>query len=221
MNDLICIVDADRPGRATITRYLQHGGYDVAEFDSANRFLDELRRGADPGCILLDLEHGDLAGPALQDHLTTLGSPSPIIFLTGQGDVRTTVKVMKAGAEDVLTKPVSEQALLESVRLALANFQHDRARRGWERNARTLLASLTPREREVFESVIRGKANKRTGRELGITERTIKAHRQRIFEKLHAATVADLVSLAERLGIIPHDELTTDKQREDREETIG
>lgn len=216
MNDLICIVDDDQSFRLNIARLLQLSGYEVAEFDSANRFLDELGRGPDPGCILLDIKLGDSNGPALQERLAKLGSPSPIIFLTGQGDVRTTVKVMKAGAEDVLTKPVSEQALLESVRLALATSQHERARRGWERNARALLAGLTPREREVFECVIRGKANKLTARELGITERTIKAHRQRIFEKMQAGTVADLVSLAERLGIIPHDEPFSDMRHEER-----
>lgn len=204
MTDLICIVDDDASFRAATARLLRLRGYDVAQFASADDFLVEVRRGVDPGCVLLDISLPGLSGPGLQQRLTELGCSFPIIFVTGFGDVPTTVRAIKAGAEDVLTKPVSEQALMEGIENALARLRGDRSKREWRRSAHALLESLTPREREVFECVVRGKSNKQAGRELGITERTIKAHRQRIFEKLHARTVADLVSFAERLDLLSH-----------------
>ncbi len=138
----------------------------------------------------------------MQARLTELGFAFPIIFLTGLGDVPTSVRAIKAGAEDFLMKPVSQQALLDSIGRAFARYEVDRTRREWTKGARSLLDTLTPREREVFEFIIRGRMNKQTARALGITERTIKAHRERIFDKLGAQTVADLVSLAERLGVL-------------------
>ena len=207
MSELICVVDNDDSFRTSIARLLQVRGYDVAQFDSADHFLEDFAGGVDPDCILLDMKLPGLSGPGLQERLANLGSSSPIIFVTGYFDVQTTVRAMKAGAEDVLTKPVSEQALIDSVKRALANFRQERSKREWRRDARSLLDSLTPREREVFDCVVHGKANKQSARELGITERTIKAHRQRIFQKLHAKTITDLVSLAERLGVMMEPEI--------------
>ena len=207
MSELICVVDNDDSFRTSIARLLQVRGYDVAQFDSADHFLEDFAGGVDPDCILLDMKLPGLSGPGLQERLANLGSSSPIIFVTGYFDVQTTVRAMKAGAEDVLTKPVSEQALIDSVKRALANFRQERSKREWRRDACSLLDSLTPREREVFDCVVRGKANKQSARELGITERTIKAHRQRIFQKLHARTITDLVSLAERLGVMMEPEI--------------
>jgi FixJ family two-component response regulator len=201
LRDLICIVDDDTSFRTAIARLLQLRGYDVAGYESADHFLKALQEGVEPACILLDMKLPGLSGPGLQEHLSQLGSSFPIIFVTGHGDVPTAVKAIKGGAEDVLTKPVSEQALTSGIKQALANFTAERTKREWLKGARSMLESLTPREREVFEYVVRGKMNKQTAHELGITERTIKAHRQRIFEKFGARTVADLVSLAERLGI--------------------
>lgn len=209
MTDQIYIVDDDGPFRASIGRLLELRGYGVAQFDSADAVLEDLGDGEGPGCILLDVRLPGLSGPALQQRLAELGCASPIIFLTGFGDVPTTVKAIKAGAEDVLTKPVSEKVLIESIKRALDRFRRERSRREWHKAARAQLERLTPREREVFECVVRGKANKQAARELGITERTIKAHRQRIFEKLQARTVAELVSLAERLEILDFAEPTT------------
>jgi FixJ family two-component response regulator len=177
-------------------------GFDIAEFGSADHFLTDLKEGLEPTCILLDVKLPGLSGPQLQEQLSQSGTAFPIIFLTGYGDIPTAVKAIKSGAEDVLTKPVSEQALMAGIRRACTSFKVQKARVTWLREARSLLHTLTPREREVFERVVRGKMNKQTAHELGITERTIKAHRQRIFEKLGAKTVADLVSLAERLGIL-------------------
>lgn len=202
LGELICIVDDDTSFRAAIARLLRLRGYDVEGYDAADQFLHALHGGTEPDCILLDMKLPGLSGPELQEHLSQLGSCFPIIFLTGYGDVPTAVKAIKAGAEDVLTKPVSEQALVDGIKRALGSFKADRAKREWLKEARLLLNKLTPREREVFEYVVRGKMNKQAAHELGITERTIKAHRHRIFEKFGARTVADLVSLAERLGVL-------------------
>jgi FixJ family two-component response regulator len=202
MSDLIYIVDDDMPFRTAIVRLLQLRGYSVAQYESADLFLEQARGGLEPGCILLDVKLPGLTGPGLQEHLSQLGSAFPIVFLTGHGDVPTTVRAIKAGAEDVLTKPVSEQSLIDSIKRAFANYQAEHAKAEQLKSARARLETLSPREREVFEHVARGKTNKQTARELGITERTIKAHRERIFWKLGAKTVADLVTFAERLGIL-------------------
>ena len=202
MGAMIHIIDDDARFRAAIARLLSLRGYDVVQYVSADDFLGQFRRGQCGGCILLDIRLPGLSGTALQERLVALGSHVPIIFLTGYGDVPTTVKAMKAGAEDVLTKPVSEEALISCIQGAIARFEVDRARHEWLDHARALLETLTPREREVFDFVVRGKMNKQTAHELGITERTIKAHRHRIFEKLGARTVAELVSFAERLGVV-------------------
>lgn len=206
MGDLICIVDDDDAFRSAIAKLLRFRGYEVVQYESAGVFLEGLQAGVDPVCILLDVRLPGLSGPGLQQRLSELGATFPIIFLTGHGDAPTIVKAIKAGAEDVLTKPVSEQTLVEAITLAVANSQKQRAKREWRQEARTLLNSLTPREREVFERVVRGKANKQTARDLGISERTVKAHRHRIFEKLRAETLADLVSLAERLDVLSQSE---------------
>ncbi|MEW9837870.1 response regulator transcription factor [Mesorhizobium marinum] len=212
MADLICLVDDDASFRTSISRLLQLRGYDVVQFASAGGALEALRNGLTPNCILLDVKMPNLSGPTLQERLRELEIDSPIIFLTGYGDIPTTVTAIKAGAEDVLSKPVPEQVLIGAIQRATDRFQVERSKSAWRRTARTLLESLTPREREVFERVVRGKANKLAARELGITERTVKAHRQRIFEKLHAKTVAELVSLAARLEIL---EETTSRMHDD------
>jgi len=203
LDDLIHIVDDDPHFRSAIARLLKLRGYSVAEYGSAEHFLEQMERtNAACGCILLDVSMPGLTGPELQTRLSKIGSPLPVIFVTGHGDVPTTVRAMKAGAEDVLTKPVSERSLVDSIKSALAHFQSERAQRAWRNDAQTRLDSLTPRERQVFEYVVRGKLNKQAAYDLGIAERTIKAHRQRLFEKLGARTVADLVSFAEKLGIL-------------------
>lgn len=202
LGDLICVVDDDASFRTAIKRLLQLRGYRVLEYGSADHFLNDFRSGIDPACILLDMRLPGLSGPALQEQLIQLDAPPPIIFLTGFGDLPSAVKAIKAGAEDVLTKPVSEQTLISGIEHALSNFEIEKGKRKWLHEARSLLSALTPREREVFEYVVRGRTNKQTAHALGITERTVKAHRQRIFEKFHAKTVADLVSIAERLGVL-------------------
>ena len=155
-----------------------------------------------PGCILLDIKMPGMSGPELQDRLKTRGLSLPIIFLTGQADIPTTVQVIKAGAEDLLTKPVAKDTLLQAIERALARLRTMRDKHEQLDHLRALVSHLSPRERQVFERVVRGKMNKEIARELGATERTIKAHRLHVMEKVHAKSLAELVILAERLGIL-------------------
>lgn len=202
MGSLVHIVDDDSMFRHATARLLRLHGYEVVEYPSADQFLAQVCAGAEVGCILLDVSLPGLSGPALQRRLVEIGSPFPIVFLTGHGDIPTTVTAIKSGAEDFLTKPVAGQALLESIGRAIARHDTESKHQQRMRDAHALLETLTPRERQVFDFIVRGRMNKQTAYALGITERTIKAHRHRIFEKLGARTITDLVSLAERLGIL-------------------
>ena len=154
-----------------------------------------------PSCILLDVQIPGLTGPELQDRLAERGFTIPVIFLTGHGDIPTTVQTIKAGAEDFLTKPVTKERLVAAIERAVARHQATREQRDRLGALRALVATLTPREREVFERVVQGKMNKQIGHELGATERTIKAHRRKVMEKMRVQSLAELVSIAERLGI--------------------
>ena len=205
MTQLVHIVDDDDFFRQATGRLLQAHGYDVAEYESADQFLDCVRAGAEVGCILLDVSLPGLSGPDLQSRLFEVGSPFPIVFLTGHGDIPTTVRAIKFGAEDFLTKPIQGQSLLASIGRAMARHAVERKHQQWMRDARAALESLTPREREVLNFIVRGKMNKEFAHALGITERTIKAHRQRVIAKLGAKSVADLASFAERLGLLQDD----------------
>ena len=196
------LVDDDASFRAAVERRLKKAGYVVATYPSAQELLDRLPDDTAPGCILLDVRIPGLSGPELQVRLGKLGSTLPIVFLTGYGDVPTTVQTIKAGAEDFLIKPVSSDQLLRAVEQAMA---HHEATRDAKRKLDVLqaaLATLTPRERQVFECVVRGNTNKKIAQQLGATERTIKAHRHRVMEKTKVQSLAELVSLAERLGIL-------------------
>jgi RNA polymerase sigma factor (sigma-70 family) len=202
LSALVHIVDDDASFRTAIERRLKKAGYEVASYPSAQDLLDRLPNEAEAGCILLDVRIPGLSGPELQGRLRELGSTLPIVFLTGYADVPTTVQAIKAGAEDFLTKPVSSEDLLAAVERALAQHRAGRSQRDKLDAVRAHIALLTPREREVFELVIRGRTNKQIGSMLGATERTIKAHRHRVMEKMQVQSLAELVSLAERVGIL-------------------
>ena len=202
MAGLVHIVDDDASFRTAIERRLKKAGYDVTTYPSAQDLLDRLPNESEAGCILLDVRIPGLSGPELQGRLSEIGSTLPIVFLTGYADVQTTVRAIKAGAEDVLTKPVSSEELLSAVERALAHHRAARNQRSQLEVVRAHIAKLTPREREVFELVIRGKTNKQVANVLGTTERTIKAHRHRVMEKMQVQSLAELVSLAERAGIL-------------------
>jgi len=201
MAGTVHVVDDDASFRTAVERRLKKAGYSVATYASSQHLLERLPDESELGCILLDVRIPDLSGPALQDRLSKLGSILPIVFLSGHADVATTVRTIKAGAEDFLTKPVSAEQLLRAIERAMA---HHEASRGQKRKLdalRELLGTLTPRERQVFERVVLGKINKQIAHELGATERTIKAHRHQVMEKMKVQSLAELVSITGRLGI--------------------
>jgi RNA polymerase sigma factor (sigma-70 family) len=196
------IVDDDASFRTATQRLLRASGYAVETYETAEQLLQRLPDEAGPSCILLDIRIPGLSGPDLQERLSALGSHLPIVFLTGHADIPTTVKVMKAGADNLLTKPVTKDELISAIEQAIVRSRTWREKNEQRHSLQKLVDSLTPRERQVFERVARGKMNKEIGRELGATERTIKAHRSNIMDKLHIASAAELVLIAERLGIL-------------------
>ena len=195
------IVDDDASFRTAMERRLKHAGYEVATYASAQHLLDDLPSESVRSCLLLDVRIPELSGPELQERLRELGSTLPIIFLTGHPDIPATVRAIKAGADDFLTKPVSSDDLLQAIERAIAHHEVTRGLKSKLDVVRAHVAALTPRERQVFDLVIRGDTNKHVARALGCTERTIKAHRHRVMEKMQVRSLPELVSLAERVGI--------------------
>ena len=202
MTSIVHVVDDDASFRTAIERRLKKAGYEVATYPSAQELLERLPDENASGCILLDVQIPGLSGPELQVRLNALGSSLPIVFLTGHADIQTTVKTIKAGAQDFLTKPVSSEQLLGAIERALAHHVIARAQRSRLDVMRAQIAAFTPRELQVFELVVRGKINKQIAHELGTTERTIKAHRQQVMEKAKVQSLAELVSIAEQLGML-------------------
>lgn len=196
----VFIVDDDREVRAALSRLFAAAGYPVQAFESAGRFLNE--QDADvPGCLLLDVCLPGLSGMELQRAL--IGSPSarPIVFLTGMGDIQTSVNAMKAGAVDFLTKPIDVERLIGAVDQALQRDAEERLERAIRNTIEQRLKTLTPREREVMMHVIRGRLNKQIAAELNTGEKTVKVHRARVMSKLGVRSVAELVQLTSRAGI--------------------
>jgi len=200
----VFLVDDDADVLKALARLLRASGFDSREFASPMDFL----RGHDasvPGCAVFDVAMPDLDGLALQRTLATKGVERPVIFLTGRGDIPTSVRAMKAGAVDFLTKPVDADALLAAI-------AHAREREVREREARAQmeafvakLARLTPREREVLGHVVAGRLNKQIAYDLGTVEKTIKVHRSRMMVKMGVRSLAELVRMAERGGVqAPH-----------------
>jgi FixJ family two-component response regulator len=199
MSAIIHIVDDDPSFRKSIAQLLRLSGYTVALYDSADALLHAIPD-AGLGCILLDVRMPGLSGPELQERLLQLGSPMPIIFLSGYGTIRTTVKAIKAGAEDFLAKPIAKARLLDAITRALDRCKAALERREQLNTLQSRFAKLTPREREVFLLVIQGQVNKQIAFTLGISERTVKAHRQRVMQKLETQSLLELVAVAKRLG---------------------
>jgi len=202
MLGVVHVVDDDASFRTAIERRLKKAGYEVATYPSAQHLLDRLPNESGPGCILLDVRIPGLSGPELQNRLSELGSTLPIVFLTGYADVPTTVRAIKAGTDDFLTKPVTSDQLLRAIQRAMAHQEAARDTKSKLDIVRAHIAALTPREHEVFELVVRGKTNKEAAKALGATERTIEAHRHRVMEKMQVQSLAELVSLAERVGVL-------------------
>jgi len=205
MPGLVHVVDDDASFRTAIERRLKHAGYEVETYSSAQHLLDRQPGVERPGCILLDVQMPGLSGLELQDRLIELGSILPIVFVTGHSDIPTTVRAIKAGAEDFLTKPIPSEQMIDAIERAMAHYELARSQRSELNSFRALVASLTPRERQVFYLMVRGMINKRIADELGTTERTVKAHRHEVMEKMQAGSLAGLVSNAVRLGVIAPD----------------
>ena len=202
MQGCVHIVDDDASFRTAMERRLKFAGYEVATYASAEHLLDRLPSERVPGCVLLDVRMPGLSGPKLQERLSELGATLPIIFLTGHPDIPATVRAIKAGADDFLTKPVTSDDLLKAIARAIAHHEVSRGLKSKLDMVRAHMATLTPRERQVFDLVIRGGTNKHVARSLGCTERTIKAHRHMVMEKMRVQSLAELVSLAERVGVL-------------------
>jgi len=199
---LIHVVDDDASFRTAIERRLRLAGYDVATYASAQHLLDSLPDDSARSCILLDVWIPGLSGLDLQIRLRDAGSTLPIVFLTGHADIATTVQAIKAGAEDFLTKPISSERLMDAIERALVRHEADRKQLVKIERLGGLVARLTQRERQVFSLIVRGKINKQIAHELGATERTVKAHRHQVMEKMEVQSLAELVLIAERLGML-------------------
>jgi len=197
----IHLVDDDASVRTSIGRLLQGLGYRSSLHASADEFLAQLRD-SERGCILLDVQMPGLSGPQLQQELINKGCPLPIIFLTGHGDIPMSVRAIKAGADDFLPKPASKETLAAAIEHALSRYDESLGRTAEMNKKREQLMKLTPREHEVLNLVIRGKMNKQIAYELGASERTIKAHRHSVMTKLQVGSLAELVSVAEHLGLL-------------------
>lgn len=198
MDPVVHVVDDDEAFRRSVGRLLRACHYDVREYESAQQLLDNPSLA--PGCIVLDVQMPRMSGLDLQKRLAEDGSALPIVFLTGHGDVPTSVRAMRAGAEDFLPKPARKTELLDAIERAFA-----RSRQACElqaqKDARQLLMNrLSPRERQVLTLVVSGKLNKQIAHELGTTERTIKAHRHNMMSKLNARSLAELFAFADRAG---------------------
>jgi FixJ family two-component response regulator len=198
---IVHVVDDDASFRKAISRLLKVSGYEIAEYESATSFLRAIDN-AKPGCIVLDVKMPTVGGLQLQNELSKLSQNWPIIFMTGHGDIPTSVRAIKAGAEDFLSKPVSKQTLLEAIERALVRSAAIRQSQDLLDSLRSLISALTPREAEVFALMVRGKLNKQIAHLLGTSERTVKAHRHMVMQKLRVQSFAEVVSIAERVGLL-------------------
>ncbi len=198
---IVFVVDDDSRVRAALSSLLASAGLDSALFGSASEFLETDRPDA-PACLVLDLELPDTNGLELQRKLADRDAP-PIVFITGHGDIPSSVRAMKAGAVEFLSKPFDDEELLKAIDAAIEIDRTNRLKRSEQAEVRRRYQRLTPREREVLPFVVSGFANKQTASELGTSEITIGVHRGQIMRKMGARSLAELVRLADKLGIPP------------------
>ncbi|UFW92244.1 response regulator (plasmid) [Bradyrhizobium barranii] len=198
------VVDDDTTFSSMVEGHLTQLGYTVQTFASPKHLLDQLPSDALPSCIILDVRLPSMSGPELQLRLKELGSTLPIVFVTGYPDVQMTVRTIKAGGTDFLLKPVPPKQLVEAVERAISHHSAVLADRRAREASLSHLATLTLRERQVLDGIVRGNTNAAIAEALGITERTVKAHRQMVMDKMQIRTVVELVVLAQRLGILDH-----------------
>ncbi|MGZ5951165.1 MAG: response regulator transcription factor, partial [Isosphaeraceae bacterium] len=197
---LVFVVDDNLAVRTSLKRLIQSLGLDVQTFASAHEFLGAPRPDG-PACLVLDVRLPDLSGLDLQQKLAKSNVELPIIFITGHGDIPMSVRAMKAGAVEFLTKPFREQDLLEAIQHGIEKHRGTRQRRAEVSGLQQLYDSLTPREREVFPLVVSGMLNKQIAHQLGTSEKTIKVHRGQLMRKMTANSLADLIRMAGKLKI--------------------
>jgi FixJ family two-component response regulator len=199
---VVHLVEDDVSARKATARLLRTKGLAVRTYETGVEFLRALPMRM-PGCVVLDLRLPGPSGLEVQHTLAQGDEPLPVVFLTGEGDVPTSVQAMKGGAIDFLTKTVDSRELLDAIGRALAQDAENRRRRCRQRDLRARYERLSPREREVLAHLISGQLNKQVGFDLGISEQTTKIHRHRVLEKMEASSIAELVRMATELGIAP------------------
>ena len=200
----IFVVDDDEDVRRGLSRLVRSAGWAVEGHSSAQEFLRRLPYDG-VGCILLDVQMPDMSGPELQDRMLAMGVLLPIIYLTGHADVPMSVHAMKIGAMDILLKPASDDTVLQAIGAAIAKHMSIRADDSRRADIESRMSRLSAREKEVMVCVISGRLNKQIAADLGITEKTVKAHRAHIMEKIETRSVAELVRMCTTVGIEPHE----------------
>jgi FixJ family two-component response regulator len=196
----IVVVDDDEPVLRSLVRLLGVHGFRAKGYSSPQCLLDEIESVA-PDCVIADLSMPGFSGLDLQRALEGLSLHYPIVFITGYGDIRSSVRAMRAGAVDFLPKPIEQNEFLDAVRRALARGRAARKQAEELADLRTRLCALTRRERDVFDLVVNGRLNKQIAAELGIAEKTVKVHRARVMRKMSVKSVAGLARIAERIGL--------------------
>ena len=197
---IVFVVDDDVWVRESLETLIREEGWQAEAFSSAQQFLDR-PRALTPNCLVLDISLPGLNGLELQKRVAVERTDMPIIFITGHGDIPMSVGAMKAGAVEFLTKPFNDEVLLTAIRQALERSRLALAQEAEMQELRDRYASLTPREMQVMALVVSGLLNKQVGGELGISEKTVKAHRGQVMQKMKANSVADLVKMAEKLHL--------------------
>lgn len=197
----VFVVDDDAAVRKSLVRLLKSAGYIAESYASADEFFERWKKNSVPGCALLDIQMPGLDGLQLQEKLQNFTDGIPIVFITGHGDIPSSVKAMKAGAVDFFPKPFNDEELLKAIREAIQRDHQARNDRAGRAAVAERFETLTPREREVLELVVRGMLNKQIAAALGASEKTIKTHRGRVMKKMKVQSVADLVRAADSIGI--------------------
>jgi len=204
----VFLVDDDDSVRKALARLIRAAGYEIKTFASAREFIESKPENTGIACLVLDVRMPGINGLDLQDALRAAKVPIPIVFITGHGDIPMSVQAMKAGAVDFLPKPVQDEELLRAIGQALARAARERKDFDEKKQLQACFERLTPREREVLALVITGKLNKQIAHDLGTVEKTIKVHRARVMDKMGSASLAELVRMAEKLGIPSNKQLS-------------
>jgi len=198
--DMVFVVDDDVGTRESLKNLIRSVGLRAETFASAQDFMRSARPDV-PGCLVLDVRLPGLSGLDLQKRMAEIGLEIPIVFISGHGDIPMSVRAMKAGAVEFLTKPFREQELLDAIQQALERDRNAREQRAETAELRSRYRRLTPREREVMALVVTGLLNKQVAGELGTSEASVKVHRQHVMEKMRAGSLAALVRMADRVGV--------------------